>query len=584
MSILLAISTNNFDSTKKSQYKEKIHQHNMSSKYESDVDKNIEDSCNALDNTDMDDDDDENPSQFRENVKRFLEEQRWAKAKARALTELEKLEENEENCEINETNYIENDELIYDSDDDEESLELEEISKEEFEEESLELDEISLEEVEEDDSKDSPEEVVSIKTIATHNPDSIELEEVSSDVFEIEKKDSFEGVSKENERLKNQSRTPRTEEKFRKFPKEFERIKSIPNPNDSRLSVKEFEDEIYYAFKKLLPRKVLDTVTSKNCGLCHEKFLALIDAWKHYNGQHHLRAVKCLVKGTYKKHPPFFKMCLEAIAGENSAVSTHDILKLVTKKYQLSYSEQRTNQLITWGIERLVENNYVVEAGQGFFTLDPALPSDLKNGGILKLPSLEMASSARKERGAPRNFSIVKFEKKINEMFRADLPYHMLKSLKPNHCGLCHLVIREKDVWYHYEGSSHRRMVQRMRSSRRSWDSSLQAETNSQDRLRRDRYSRDRERDRYYSERDRESRRYYEHELRSSRRLSRDWSPKRARIERRTFARSPSPKRRRSNFDSDSSPFIHRESRNLPRAKFPVVFIDSSVGGEGPRA
>merc|ERR1719481_1667471 len=139
-------------------------------------------------------------------------------------------------------------------------------------------------------------------------------------------------------------------------------------------------------------------------------------------------------------------------------------------------------------------------------------------------------------------------------------------------------------------------MIRRMRSSRRSWDSPLQAQTNSQDRIRRDRYSR--EGNRHYSERYRESRRDYEQDRRSSRRLSRDWSPirariqrrsfvrspspVRARIERRTFARSPSPKRRRSHFDS--SPFLHRESRNLPTAKLPVVFIDSPVAGKGPRA
>jgi len=203
----------------------------------------------------------------------------------------------------------------------------------------------------------------------------------------------------------------------------------------------------------------------------------------------------------------------------------------------------------------------------------------------MNLPSLEMASSARKERGAPRNFSIISFEKKINELFRKDLPYQVLKTFKPNHCGLCHLVIRERNAWDHYEGPSHRRMVLKMgrgTSFRNRNFSFNRSAVSPRDKIDRNR----RESDRFYRERERESiRRNYEYDERRSRRFSREYSPfrerERARDERRTptrrtpmrMRRSSSPSRRRSN--QNYSHFTHRDS-----SKFPV-FIDSSVGGEG---
>merc|ERR1712179_594180 len=96
-----------------------------------------------------------------------------------------------------------------------------------------------------------------------------------------------------------------------------------------------------------------------------------------------------------------------------------------------------------------------------------------------------------------------------------------------------------------------------------------------------------RESDRFYRERERERiRRSHEYDQRRSHRFSREYSPfrERARDERRTptrrtpmrTRRSSSPKRRRSN--QNYSNFNLRDSGKLP------VFIDSSVGGEGPKA
>jgi len=555
----------------------------MSSKLENYGDKNGEGSDVDMDDSDFEEDD--SPSKFRANVKRFLEEQRWAKAKANALEgQQEKMEVgNEKTLEKKnkKENIVEIDDLIYDSDD-EASFELEEVSCDLFDVES------SVDSIEEE-HKDLTEKVDTIngKEKLIHNPDALELEEVSSDVFDTEQESTTKDVpNKTDERRETRSRSEYIEVNKSIFSEELEKIKSIPNPDDFRMSSQEFEKVIYHAFRKVLPRTVLSSVTSKKCGLCHEEFPRLKEAWRHYRGHNHIRAVKCHVKGTFKKHPPFFKMCLEAIADKESAVSLKDIYKFVTQKYTISYSEERTNQLITWGIERLVENKYVKDNGKRQFILDPALSHEIKSEGIMNLPSLEMASSARKERGAPRNFSIISFEKKINELFRKDLPHHVLKTLKPNHCGLCHLVIRERNVWDHYEGPSHRRMVLKMgrgTSFRNRNFSFNRSDVSPRDKIDRDR----RESDRFYRERERERiRRSHEYDQRRSHRFSREYSPfrERARDERRTPTRrtpmrtrkSSSPKRRRSN--QNYSNFSLRDSGKLP------VFIDSSVGGEGPRA
>jgi len=501
----------------------------------------------------MDDDETESPSKFRENVKRFLEEQRKAKAKAKMLEET-------------------NEEAVIKS----EKMDVLDEMKNTKSEESFELDEKAFEFEEE----------------------SFELEEVSDDIFE-----SDQEKVKEDEDLKKKKRhedRPRPsvsnyQNKERVFADELDKFKSIPNPDDSRMSEVGFEREVHHAFKKVLPSKVLKSLTSNKCGLCHEEFPRLKEAWRHYRGYNHKRAVKCYVKGTFKGHPPFFKMCLEAIAEDNSAgVSVKDIYKFVTEKYIMNYPEQRTNQLIIWGIERLSENKYIKTNEDGnYYLVDPNLPMEIKRGASLKLPSLEMATSARKERGGPRNFSIISFERKIDELFKVDLPTHLIKTLKPNYCGLCHLVIRENDTWHHYEGSAHKKAVmkatdgtqnpsERNRSPRRS--ESRRGKVDFSPRDRRDRSDR-RESVGYDGRRD--AKRHYENDRRRSHH-SRDYSPIRVRDDRpirNRRGRSPSPKRTRMDHSrNNSSPFIHQDSRKLPTAKLPVVFINSSVGGEGPRA
>jgi len=561
----------------------------MSCKTENYDGKNVcEESDDAMEDSDFDEDD--SPSKFRANVKRFLEEQRCAKEKAKTLDLEEKRvdvrNEDKRLGNIEKINIVEIDDLIYDSDDDDDEmpLELDEVSCDQFEVSVDSIGDESKESTHENDNGNGGE-------ILVHNPETLELDEVSSDVFETEQEPNLKDVPSEADKRRETRSSSRDIEVNKSiFSQEMEKIKSIPDPDDYKMSSQEFEKEIYFAFKRVLPRNVLSSVTSKKCGLCHEEFPRLKEAWKHYRGHNHIRAVKCHVKGTFKKHPPFFKMCLEAIADKESAVSLKEIYKFVTEKYAPSYSEERLNQLIIWGIERLVENKYVTDNGSRHFILDPALSNEIKSEGIMNLPSLEMASSARKERGAPRNFSIISFEKRIHELFRKDLPFQVLKTLKPNHCGVCHLVIREKNAWDHYEGHSHRRMVAKMggRTSFSNRDISFRrSEISPRDKVYRER----RESDRFYREREREiKRKNHWDERRSSHRISGEYYPsrERARDERRTperrspmrrrsfIRRSSSPKRRRSNLTS--SPFTHRDSRKLP------VFIDSTVGGKGPRA
>jgi hypothetical protein len=487
---------------------------------------------NNLEDSDLDDET-QSPSKFRENVKRFLDEQRKARAKAKALLEEvtttgESITIDGEYLDISDGN-IENDE------------------------ESFELEEMPDDNIQEMDKKE--EENENVKQVMQ---DDLKNER-------REKQDNFE-------RAKKGKHGPSYNNEVKEFADELDKFKSIPNPDDSKMSEHEFVKEVQYAFRKVLPRKVLDNMTSRKCGLCHDEFPRMREAWRHYRGYNHKRAVKCYVKGTFKGHPPFFKMCLEAIAESDTAggSSQEDIYKFVNQKYSLNYTKQRTTQLIIWGIERLFENKYIKKNEEGgYYLVDPNLPGD-------KLPSLEMASSARKERGGPNNFSIITFERKIDDLFKKDLPRHLLKTLKPNYCGLCRVEIREADLWNHYEGSSHRRIVVKFSTegttekNNRKRDSSSRCEN----------YRR--ESDGY---RRRDLKRPYEEERKRSHH-SRGYSPKKnGSNENKRRGRSPSPKRaRRDHARPRSSPFIHKDSRKLPTTQLPVVFINSSVGGEGPRA
>eukprot|EP00091_Calanus_sinicus_P000555 TRINITY_DN10486_c0_g1_i1.p1 TRINITY_DN10486_c0_g1~~TRINITY_DN10486_c0_g1_i1.p1 ORF type:complete len:164 (-),score=42.96 TRINITY_DN10486_c0_g1_i1:493-930(-) len=107
-----------------------------------------------------------------------------------------------------------------------------------------------------------------------------------------QKPDNFERAKKEKH-----SPSYNSEVKVKEFADELDKFKSIPNPDDSRMSEHEFEKEVQYAFKKVLPRKVLNNLTSRKCGLCHDEFPRMKEAWRHYRGYNHKRAVKCYVKG-----------------------------------------------------------------------------------------------------------------------------------------------------------------------------------------------------------------------------------------------------------------------------------------------
>eukprot|EP00092_Neocalanus_flemingeri_P038488 GFUD01041899.1.p1 GENE.GFUD01041899.1~~GFUD01041899.1.p1 ORF type:complete len:566 (+),score=148.83 GFUD01041899.1:174-1871(+) len=510
----------------------------------------------------------QSPSKFRENVKRFLDEQRRAKAKA-----------------LLEKSALKTEEMGNTGDD------------------------------------------LAISTEPKNfQEDSLELEE-TSEAFNGEMKKQDTGSSEVNGKVKV-------------FVDELAKFKSIPNPDEAMMSEHEFVKEVHYAFRKVLPKKILNNMTSKKCGLCHEEFPRIKEAWKHYKGYNHKRTVKCYVKGTYKGHPPFFKMCLEAISANKAGASERDIFSFVTQNYTLEYAEEKTQQLITWGIERLSENKYIQKNEKDcYFLVDPNLPKEIKQGASLKLPSLEMATSARRERGRPGNFSIITFERKINELFQTDLPTHLLKTLKPNYCGLCHGEIQEDDPWHHYSGSSHKRLVakfsegtylghpsyskmieiylanenpkhvseegifdfvvkkykvgedkemirQRIKEAlsfilKSRTSSSEKREFSSRERFDSDR--RHRESDGYRS---RDRKRPYEEDRRPSRH-SRDFSKRKERSQSDSRrARRPSPKRpHRDHRSPNSSPFINQELRkSFPTAKLPVVFINSAVGGEGPSA
>jgi len=342
----------------------------------------------------------------------------------------------------------------------------------------------------------------------------------------------------------------------------------VPDPEKENLSEEEFEIEVQKAYKKFLPENLLQKLRAKKCKMCNERFSTTKDSFRHYIGSNHKRAVKCYIKGTFKGHPPFFKMCLEAIASEKFGASKDEIFDFINSKYRLSYARHRIDQLINWGIERLYENEYVKKSKFGKYELlDPSLPEEIRKGLTIRLPSLEYASTRKS-----RDFSIVKFEHKIYDRFKDDLPFHLLKTLKPNYCGLCRKAINERDPWKHYDDVSHRRASENWShqehrrtsaNKERNWDTRRGRDSG------RDRYSNRRKRSLSRSQERGHGERY---ESKYPRRSFKD-----------NFTSLPKerPKRQSS---SSIGPFMNKDVRNLPTTKLPVVFINSSGKNAGPKS
>ena len=129
----------------------------------------------------------------------------------------------------------------------------------------------------------------------------------------IDSNSSFELEETTVEDVIKQEKVKDIDAKLAVFAKESSKFKYIPNPENSKENEATFNENIKEVFKKVLPDKIIETLSSKKCGLCEEEFEELRWAHRHFTGYNHRGAIKSFLKGTLQTHPPYFKMVWQAV-------------------------------------------------------------------------------------------------------------------------------------------------------------------------------------------------------------------------------------------------------------------------------
>jgi len=135
----------------------------------------------------------------------------------------------------------------------------------------------------------------------------------------------------------------------------------IPYPSVKNIS---FQDDIKGAFKGELNKDVLETLTPKFCGLCFKDLEDDDAAWRHYTGMGHKGTIKRFNKGTYKGHPPYWRMIHERLC--RAALAEKDILEEVCVNYNVGENKSNVEYLVRKSLNFLVQYRQIgKEQGAG---------------------------------------------------------------------------------------------------------------------------------------------------------------------------------------------------------------------------
>ena len=97
-----------------------------------------------------------------------------------------------------------------------------------------------------------------------------------------------------------------------------------------------FKIDIQSAFKDELNDDILITMTPTYCGLCFKDFDDEVVAWKHYTGANHKSTIKRFNRGTYKWHPPFWRMIHERLCDQDPvALTERELYDKICDNYSL---------------------------------------------------------------------------------------------------------------------------------------------------------------------------------------------------------------------------------------------------------
>jgi len=135
----------------------------------------------------------------------------------------------------------------------------------------------------------------------------------------------------------------------------------IPYPSVKYTS---FQDDIKVAFKGELNKDVLETLTPKFCGLCFKDLEDDDAAWRHYTGTGHKGTIKRFNKGTYKGHPPYWRMIHERLCRKD--LVEKDILEEVCVNYNVGENKGNVEYLVRKSLNFLVQYKQIgKEQGAG---------------------------------------------------------------------------------------------------------------------------------------------------------------------------------------------------------------------------
>ena len=153
-------------------------------------------------------------------------------------------------------------------------------------------------------------------------------------------------------------RSEPSQEKLERKGKNFI-LNYIPYPSVQNIN---FHENIKVAFKDELNKDVLETLTPKFCGLCFKDLDDDDAAWKHYTGTGHKGTMKRFNKGTYKGHPPYWRMIHDRVCRKDLAEK--EILEEICANYNVGDNKKSIEFLIRKNLNFLVQYRQIGK-GQG---------------------------------------------------------------------------------------------------------------------------------------------------------------------------------------------------------------------------
>jgi len=299
-------------------------------------------------------------------------------------------------------------------------------------------------------------EVIKVDYSNMSHEDYDDIAETDSDIDSLELEELVDDSTAKPEDQKE------TDEKLKLFAKEIKNIKNLPVPGSRKSN---FKLDIRNAFEKFLPAQVLDKLTPNRCGLCHEDFTSERYAWKHYTGYNHKKTTKYFINGTYKDHPSFYNMVLDAIHFHHpDAVTEKQIFDFIKKEHPVGDDDTRTIKLVRQrGLGRLLQIEYI-DNKDGMFTATQALINRKKRSKQLLESTVPVTVESVVKLVKKGNIKMSQedfqqFKDQIFDFSKKDLPKSVIDTLTPENCGLCHLEIYCKP-WSHYTGAGHRTTVE----------------------------------------------------------------------------------------------------------------------------